>query len=168
MKKLSYKPKLLFLLLIAGISFTAILFGCSSSTTEDFLPNVSLSVPALNFTATVGLSELQTVTISNLSNQNTSIERVTSTNEVFQVGGYSIDGILVPLETPFTIEGSGSRTVWIEFFPTEVATYQGKLVVESVDINRNRETDLVDLSGVGLPDGSTTTTMTTGTTTTTF
>jgi hypothetical protein len=84
-----------------------------------------------------------------------SIERVTSTNEVFQVGGYFIDGVLVPLETPFTIEGTGSRTVWIEFSPTEVTTYQGQLVVESVDNSFNPETDLVDLTGVGFPGAET-------------
>lgn len=167
--KLSYRPKFLLLLWIAGISFTVILSGCSSSTTEDFLPNVTISVPALNFDATVGSSQLQTVTINNLSNQNMSIERVTSTNEVFQIGGFFSEGALIPLDTPFTIEGNGSRTVWIEFSPTEVTTYQGKLVVESVDSNFNRETDLVDLSGIGLPGASTTTTtITTATTTTTL
>jgi len=148
MIKLTYKWNIL---LLSLMSFGVLLSGCSDSTTEDFLPNVSLSVTALNFRAIIGESDLQTVTIKNLSRENVTIERVTSTNEVFQIGGYFLDGQLVPLDTPFTIEGNGARAVWIGFYPMETEEYKGKTVVESIDINSNRETDLVDLSGFGLP-----------------
>ncbi|PIE35145.1 hypothetical protein CSA56_05350 [candidate division KSB3 bacterium] len=138
---------------LAGVILGAILFGCSGSTTEDFLPNVTLSINALIFEVPVDSFQIQTVTIKNLSTKNVTIERITSTNDdVFRVGGYFTNNELVELETPFAIEGNGARAIYIGFYPEEESEYQGKIVVESIDINSNSETDLLDLTGTGLPD----------------
>ncbi|PID56378.1 hypothetical protein CSB45_11890 [candidate division KSB3 bacterium] len=134
----------------------AILTGCSSSDTKDLLPDVSVSVTALNFQVTVDEYQLQTVTVKNLnSRENVVLERITSTNEVFRVGGYFTDGALVPLETPITVEGNGARTIYIAFYPVEVGRHEGKLVVESRDSDDNPETDLVTLTGFGQPEAET-------------
>ena len=135
------------------LSAIALFTGCSGSDTEDFFPDVSVSVVALNFEATVDQYQLQTVTVKNLNaNENVVIERVTATNESFQVGGYFADDQLVPLDTPITIEGNGARTVYVAFYPTDVTSYNGKLVIESLDSADNPETDLVELTGLGVAE----------------
>jgi hypothetical protein len=135
------------------LSAMVLLASCSSSDPDDFFPDVSVSVTALNFRTIVDKYELQTVTVKNLnSSENVVIERVTSTNEVFQIGGYFTDKELVPLETPITIEGNGARTIYVGFYPEEVTSYEGKLVIESLDASDNPETDLVTLNGVSLSD----------------
>ena len=150
MKKFRYTVLGVMMLLLSAV---ALLTSCSSSDTEDFFPDVSVSVSTLNFEATVDQYQLQTVTVRNLNtSENVVLERVTSTNEAFQIGGYFSNDELVPLETPITIEGNGARTIYIAFYPEEATTYEGKLVVESLDSSDNPETDLVELRGAGLPE----------------
>ncbi len=144
--------RMIVLLVIVGITFGAMFSGCSGSPTEDFLPNVTLSINVLNFRANVDSFQIQAVTIKNLSTGDVTIERVTSTNEVFRIGGYFTNNELVDLEMPFTIEGNGARAVYIGFYPNEEVEYKGEIVVESIDSNSNRETDLVDMTGIGFPD----------------
>ncbi len=132
------------------ISCVGLLAGCSDSdSVSDFLSDISLSVNALNFTATVNGNQFQTVTIKNLASENITVDRVTSTNVAFKVGGYVIDQKLVALELPVTIEPNGARVIYIGFYPTEATTSTGKLVVESTDTQGDPETDLIELTGVG-------------------
>ncbi|MCP4403103.1 MAG: hypothetical protein GY801_38075 [bacterium] len=153
MEKRTYTVKTLLSLMMILLSAGVFLSSCSSSDTEDFFPDVSVSVSALNFQVIVDEHELQTVTVKNLnSSDNVVIERVTSTNEFFLIGGYFADEELVPLDTPITIEGNGARTIYVAFYPTEAIIYDGKLVVESLDSADNPETDLVELNGVGLAE----------------
>lgn len=129
-----------------------LLSGCSDDDTDDILPNVVLSVNELNFEEVdLDAFRIETVTVRNLTNGNVIIERVTSTNDVFQVGGYFASNQLIELETPFTIEANGARTLYIGFYPDAVQAFVGKVVIESVTENSTREeTDLVDLQGVGI------------------
>lgn len=133
------------------ISVISMLVGCSDSDDpiSEFLSDISVSVSSLNFTAAVNTSQFQTVTIKNLASENVTVERVTSTNTAFTVGGYVTDQNLIPLELPVTIEPSGARVIYIGFYPTKAETYVGKLVVESTDTQGELETDLIDLTGVG-------------------
>ncbi len=157
MTTLYKRPKVFIILLAIGVSFGMLLPGCSDDdnigTIDDILPNVSLSAPSLDFgTVTVETSSIKAITINNLTNGNVTIERVTSTNAVFLVGGYNTGGELVELELPFTIERNGARAIFVGFYPDEAQEYIGKLVVESSIAGSELETDLVDLKGVGLPD----------------
>ena len=133
------------------IACFGILAGCSDSDDpiSSFFSDISVSVNALNFTAAVNSSQFQTVTIKNLASENVTVDRVTSTNDAFKVGGYVTDQSLVPLELPVTIEPSGARVIYIGFYPTEAKTYVGKLVVEGSDTQGSPETDIVELTGVG-------------------
>ena len=138
-------------LLLFALTFTALLSGCSDDDVSSLLPNVSLSVSALNFKANVDTFEIQTVTISNLTSENVTIERVTSTNpEFFKLGGYYAESRLYELATPFTIEGKGARTLYIGFYPREGITYSGKIIVESLNRELKTETDLVTVTGEGV------------------
>ena len=135
----------------------SVLAGCSGSDDNDaidsivdFFSDISLSVSALNFTANVNAYQVQTFTITNLGTANMTIDRITSTNAAFQIGGYFTDEKLIALETPIIIEGKGARAVYIGFYPTEAKTYTGKVVVESTNANDAAETDLISLSGVGV------------------
>ncbi|GAK54278.1 hypothetical protein U14_05557 [Candidatus Moduliflexus flocculans] len=136
---------------VALIASLSMLAGCSDSDNpiSALLSDISVSVNALNFTAAVNASQFQTVTIKNLATENVTVERVTSTNDAFKVGGYVTDQTLIPLELPVTIEPSGARVVYIGFYPTEAKTYVGKLVVEGTDTQGSPETDIVELTGVG-------------------
>jgi hypothetical protein len=139
-------------LLIVAVSVGSLLSGCSDEET-DILPNISLSITSLNFGAvTIGEFVIQTATINNLQNGDMVIERVTSTNTGFRVGGYYANGELVALALPFTIEEDAARTLYIGFYPTEAREYTGKLVIESVDDNDRAQTDLVNLTGLGLAE----------------
>ena len=133
------------------ICCAGMLAGCSDSDDpiSEFLSDISVSVSALNFTAAVNTSQFQTVTIKNLASENVTVERVTSTNDAFTVGGYVTDQNLIPLELPVTIEPSGARVIYVGFYPTQADTYLGKLVVESTDTQGEIETDLINLTGVG-------------------
>lgn len=139
-------------LFVTGICLGVLLAGCSDDDTDSILPNVVPSVISLNFEQIpVGQSPVATVTVNNLTSDNVIIERVTSTNDVFRVGGYLSNNQLVALETPFGIEANASRTLYIGFYPEQAQEYRGKLVIESVVENTTqRETDLVDLLGVGV------------------
>ena len=144
--------KTMIVLFVTGICLGALLTGCSDDDTDSLLPNVVPSVSFLDFgEVTVGQFFVATVTISNLTSDNVTIERVTSTNEVFRVGGYFGSNQLIALETPFGIEANASRTLYIGFYPQQAQEYEGKLVIESTtDDSSEQETDLVDLLGVGV------------------
>jgi len=154
MIRLSKRLNVFSILLVIGVSFSVFLSGCSGDDDiADILPDISLSVSSLDFgQVDVGSFFIETVSIRNLTNENVSVERVTSTNDAFRVGGYYTEGQLVDLEVPFTIEGDGSRTLYIGFYPDEAKEYIGKLVVESRAENSELETDLVDLQGLGSSD----------------
>ena len=149
--KISCRMKRQFWRVALFISVISMLAGCSDSDDpiSEFLSDISVSVSSLNFTAAVNTSQFQTVTIKNLASENVTVERVTSTNDAFTVGGYVTDQNLIPLELPVTIEPSGARVIYIGFYPTQADTYLGKLVVESTDTQGEIETDLIDLTGVG-------------------
>ncbi|MBD3308071.1 hypothetical protein GF339_16620 [candidate division KSB3 bacterium] len=150
-----HKKFCLLSLILLFVSAGLLVGGCSDddSTTDDFLPNVTMSINALDF-GEIPLDTflIETVTIRNLLNENVTIERVTSTNEVFRVGGYFAGGNLFELEVPFTIEPNGARTLYIGFYPDAEGNFVGKVVIESTSETSGDETDLVDLQGVGLPD----------------
>ncbi len=157
MTTLYKRPKVFIILLVIGVSFGMFLPGCSDDdnidTIDDIFPNVSLSASSMDFgTVLVEASSVKAITISNLTNGNVTIERVTSTNAAFLVGGYYTNGELITLELPFTIEGNGARAIYVGFYPDEAQEYIGQLVVESSIAGSELETDLVDLKGVGLPD----------------
>ena len=149
--KISCRMKRQFWRVALFISVISMLAGCSDSDDpiSEFLSDISVSVSSLNFTAAVNTSQFQTVTIKNLASENVTVERVTSTNDAFTVGGYVTDQNLIPLELPVTIEPSGARVIYIGFYPTQADTYLGKLVVESTDTQGELETDLINLTGVG-------------------
>lgn len=144
--------KTIAVLLVTGICLGVLLAGCSDEDTEDILPNVVPSVTSLDFgEVAVGQSFVATVTINNLTGDNVIVERVTSTNAVFRVGGYFGNNQLVALETPFGIEANASRTLYIGFYPEQAQEYRGKVVIESAaEDASDEETDLVDLLGVGV------------------
>lgn len=138
-------------LLLLGLCVGLVFAGCSDEDTENILPNVALSINSLDF-GQVDLDAfgLETVTVKNLTNENVIIERVTSTNDAFQIGGYFASNRLIVLETPFTIEANGARTLYIMFQPDAVGEYEGKVVIESRNENSSKkQTDLVELQGVG-------------------
>jgi len=137
--------------IVVFIGCIGLLTGCSDSDDpiSEFFSDITVSVSALNFTATVNASQFQTITIKNLASENVTVERVTSTNEAFKVGGYVTDQNLIPLELPVTIEPAGARVVYIGFYPIEAKTYTGKLVIESTDTQGEPETDIVELTGIG-------------------
>lgn len=139
-------------LFVTGICLGVLLAGCSDDDADSILPNVVPSVTSLNFEeVNVGQFFVATVTINNLTGGNVVIERVTSTNDVFRVGGYLSNNQLVALETPFGIEANASRTLYIGFYPQQAQEYEGKLVIESTtEDSSEQETDLVDLLGVGV------------------
>lgn len=149
--KISCRMKRQFWRVALLISVISMLAGCSDSDDpiSEFLSDISVSVSALNFTAALNTSQFQTVTIKNLASENVTVERVTSTNDAFTVGGYVTDQNLIPLELPVTIEPSGARVIYVGFYPTQAETYLGKLVVESTDTQGEIETDLINLTGVG-------------------
>jgi hypothetical protein len=130
-----------------------LLTGCKEETIT-ILPNLILSVTTLDFgSVTISTASLiQTVTLNNPNERSVTVERVTTTNGAFQIGGYySETGELTPLIVPFTIPNTAASTLYIRFYPTETTDYTGKLVIESVDANARTETSLVDLEGIGIP-----------------
>jgi len=145
--------RIYFFFLIFGVSFGVFLSGCvNDEDTIEILPNVILSVTTLDFQANVGGFFIRTVTVSNPNNEDIIVERVTSTSEGFRVGGYFVNGELIDLTIPFTIERNGAVPLYVGFYPTEQKEYSGTLVIESRDANSGYETDLVDLRGIGLPE----------------
>lgn len=149
-----YWMYLLFLMLVIG--FEIVLSGCVADEDGfDILPNITLSVTSLEFSPiTVESWEIRPVTINNPNNEEVIVERVTSTNQGFRVGGYYAGGRLIDLVVPFTIEGNGANILYVGFYPTEEKEYTGTLVIESRDANAEYERDFVDLRGIGLPDVS--------------
>lgn len=139
------------LLLIASVSLGIFFLGCSDSS-NDILPNLFLSVSSLDFGRVdiEVLNAVQTMTIRNLKSGNVTVERVTSTNPVFAVGGYYTDGQLINLEIPFTIESEGLRILYVGFYPRDLTEYDGKLVIESRDADSRLQTDLIALEGIGV------------------
>ncbi|GAK59701.1 hypothetical protein U27_06686 [Candidatus Vecturithrix granuli] len=139
-------------LLITGLCMGILLAGCSDEDTDSILPNVVLSLTSLNFgEVNVGQFFVATVTVRNLTSGNVIVERVTSTNDVFQVGGYFSNNQLIALEMPFSIETNASRTLYIGFYPQAEQQYEGKVVIESITEDTSRqETDLLDVLGVGV------------------
>ena len=154
MMKRENHGRLAWWVIVGVICCASVLAGCSGSDSNDlisdFFSDISLSVNTLNFTANVNAYQVQTFTITNLGTTNMTIDRITSTNAAFRIGGYFTDEKLIELETPIVIEGKGARAVYIGFYPTEAKTYTGKVVVESTNANDAAETDLISLSGVGV------------------
>jgi hypothetical protein len=137
-------------LFILGVSSGMFLTGCSKDEIN-IVPNVLLSVTTLDFgQVTVGQFFIQTVTIRNLNNTDVTVERITSTDAAFQVGGYFANGNLINLVVPFTIGANASSMLYVGFYPIEGKTYRATIVIESVDTNSRFETDLIDLQGIGL------------------
>ncbi len=105
-------------LLVARMSLGLLLTGCSDEDRKDILPNVVLSLTSLDFgEVNVGQFFVATVTVNNVMGGSVIIERVTSTNNAFQIGGYYSNNQLIALETPFSIEANAARTLYIGFFP---------------------------------------------------
>ena len=98
----------LFLILVVGFIVSS--SGCTNEENGfDILPNITLSVTSLDFgQVNVGRFLIRTVTINNPSNEDVIVERVTSTNEGFLVGGYFVNNELIALVVPFVIEGNVS------------------------------------------------------------
>jgi filamentous hemagglutinin family protein len=146
-----YKRCCLYSLFLIVVGFTISLSGCTNEENSfDILPNITLSVTSLDFgQVNVGRFLIRTVTINNPSNEDVIIERVTSTNESFLVGGYFVNNRLIDLVVPFVIEGNGAIPLYVGFYPEEEKEYTGTLVIESRDADSEYETDIVNLRGIG-------------------
>ncbi len=144
--------KTIALLCVLGMSLGLLLTGCSDEDRKDILPNVVLSLTSLDFgEVNVGQFFVATVTVNNVTGGSVIIERVTSTNNAFQIGGYYSNNQLIALETPFSIEANAARTLYIGFFPQTTQEHKGKIVIESITESSSRqETDLLDVLGVGV------------------
>ena len=149
-KQTDYR-KLTMVLLVVGIGLGFVVVGCSDEDTDDILPNVVLSIDALDFEQVeVGAFRVETVTVKNLTSGNVIVERVTLNQSGLSDRRLFGSNRLVELETPFTIESNGARTIYVGFYPDEANEYLGKVVIESLtESTSKQETDLVDLQGVG-------------------
>lgn len=149
-----YKRCCLYSLFLIVVGFTVSLSGCTNEENGfDILPNITLSRSELDFGEwKVGTEQIRPVTLNNPNNKDVVVERVTSTNEGFLVGGYFANGRLIELVVPFIIEGNGASTLYVGFYPREEKEYTGTLVIESRDADSGYETDIVNLRGIGVSE----------------
>ncbi len=139
------------LLLFVSLSLGLFFSGCSDGDSTDIIPNLLLSDSSMDFgQVDIEVGAVQRLTIRNLKSADVTIVRLTLTNSVFAVSGYSTGGQAGDLQIPFTIGADEAEFIYVGFYPDAYTEFDGQLVIESQVASSDVQTDLVDLKGTGV------------------